>query len=545
MLRKLMLNGLAMGLMLIAGAVTLPAQSIAPAQEYVDYDRTKIDRYLDVEVWSGHSDGEYYEGDNIVIYFRVNRDAFVTLYSIDTRGRVNLLFPTYSGEDNFIHGGVTYSLPGGDDDYDLVVSGPEGFENIQIIASRERFPIPDWYHGPELVADWDDRNEYMDWVNTTYFVRYGGQRFAYDRAVIYVNEWEEYYFRPVYYPAYPSWTLYGNCYIDYPWGASIYINGLYWGCAPLYLPRIAVGWHTITVYDYYGNCWEHDFHVSRYNTVVFNKTIIKTSPTVKSKYKEVRTVGYRNPVRSGYPNFESRKMSMAKAIARSNVMVTKGTRSKSSVPIETTFESIPKKYVRGSTKIVKTDRGYETDASTAVFSKKKMGLRGSTDRTYKSVSYGDGVRGSKGKSTVESGRLGRSGSSGKSTKSTSGGSSIRPGGGKVKSGSSGTIQKKSGTSSSKRKTSGNVRLEKKSTSSKSNKSTPRVEKRKSSGKNSSGSIKKESGKSKPSSSGSSKKEEKKVKPSSSKKSSSSATKSSSSKAKGDSKSGSKKSSRKR
>jgi len=524
MLRKMIITGLVWSLMLTAGAIAVSAQSIAPARDYEDYDLAKIDRYLDIEVWTGHSDGEYYEGDNIVIHFRANRDAFVALYSIDTRGRVNLLFPTHPGEDNFVHGGVTYSLPGGEDDYDLVVSGPEGFEHVQIIASRERFPIPDWYQGPELVDDWDDRNEFMDWVNANYFLRYQGQRFAYDRAVIYVNEWEENYFRPIYRPIYPSWTIYGNAYIDYPWGASIYVNGLYWGCAPLYVPRIAVGWHTISVYDRYGYCWEHDFHVSRYNTVVFNKIIIQTSPTVKSKYKEVRTVGYRDPVRYGYPNFESRRQSMATAIAKSGASVNKGTRSGSSkVKVAgTTVESIPKKYVRGSTKIVKTERGYETDASTAVFPIKKRGRQGSTDRTKQSTNFESSQRSTKGKASTGGTRIEQSGSSRKSTKSSGSSGSIgQDRSSSKKSGSTTMTRKKSGSTSSQRKTSGSVKSGKSGSSSK---KAPTVQKRKSSGKTSSSKPKVSSKKSESSSSSGSKSVEKKSKPSSTKKASSSKSK---------------------
>jgi len=68
-------------------------------------DQAQIDRYLGVEIWPNHHDGEYYEGDRIVLNFRANRDAFVAIYSIDSRGRVNLLFPAGPNEDNFVQGG--------------------------------------------------------------------------------------------------------------------------------------------------------------------------------------------------------------------------------------------------------------------------------------------------------------------------------------------------------------------------------------------------------------------------------------------------------
>ena len=474
---KTLLTSLTAALVIGLGAGVTQAQSIAPVRGD-DADRAQIDRYLDVEVWTGRSDGEYYEDDDIVIYFRVNRDAFIAIYSIDTRGRVVLLFPTFPGEDNYVSGGVTYSLPGGDDDYNLVVNGPEGFEHIQIIASRERFPIPDWYRGPELVVDTDDRDSYMDWVNTTYFTNYGGQRFAYDRAVVYVNEWEENYFRPIYHPIYPSWTLYGNCYIDYPWGASIYVNGIYWGCAPLYVPRIAVGWHTITVYDHWGYCWEHDFHVSRYNTVVFNKTIINTSATVKSKYKEVRTLGYRDPLRNGYPDFETRRKVISAGLSKGGSVVGRaGVKTNDDGP---DLGSASKKYVRGSTKLVKTERGFETDASSAIFPDKTGIKRGSTSRSKES-----GVLDSRSKSSGRTpssgaGETGKWLSPGKSGRSQSSG------------GSSGGSKPTIG--SSKRRTNGSVTPARKSGSSSSK--APVIEKRKSSGKSGSGTVKQKSSKQK-------------------------------------------------
>jgi len=326
--------------------------------QYEDVDRAKVDRYLDVEVWANHSDGEYYVGDNIVLYYRTNRDAFVAIYSIDCQGRVNLLFPSEPGEDNFVNGGVTYRLPGGGDDFDFVVSGPEGAENIQIIASRERFPIPDWYPTSGLVCDWDDRYEYMDYLNDRYFVRYGGQRFAYDRTSIFVDEWEPYYFRPAYYSYYYPWTVCGNIYIDYPFDGAVYIDGIYWGCTPLYIPRIYVGWHTFTIYDYYGYCWESGIRITRYHTVVLGHDVIKTSPTVVSKYKEVRFVGYRDPVTSGYPKYKEKQKVILEAASVDSKAALKGSRTVSKKTA--TFFTTAKKHVRGPAKLVKTERGYET-----------------------------------------------------------------------------------------------------------------------------------------------------------------------------------------
>ncbi len=387
MLRRIFQFGLVATLVVVI-SMAAPAQSLRQ-----DYDDTyagsvKIDRYLDAEIWTNHSDAEYYEGDNIVIHYRVNRDAFVAIYTIDTRGRVSLLFPTDPTDDNFVYGGVTYSLPSGDDDYDLLVTGPEGVEHLQIIASRERFPIPNWFHNSGLVCDWDDRAEYMDYLNSRYFVRYGGQRFAYDRAVVFVDEWEPYYYRPIYYPAYPSWAVCGNVYIDYPYGATVWIDGTYWGCAPLYLPRILVGWHTVTIYDYYGYCWESDFHVSRYNTVIFDRTVVRVNSSTRSKYSSIRGIGYKDPAKSGYPLFKSKAVkSGSKSVGSASIAGTKSGLSKSgTLKSNQTGSVLTKKYVRGSTKLVKTSRGYETAGMPSDYAGKiSRGKSGSYKSTTSSV----------------------------------------------------------------------------------------------------------------------------------------------------------------
>ncbi len=354
----------------------------------------RIDRYLDAEIWTNHNDNEFYENDNIVLNYRVSRDAFVAIYSIDSRGNVRLLFPTDPNQDNFVRGGETYRLPSGDDNFDLVVNGPAGTESIQMVASQERFPIPNWYHNSGLVADNSDRDDYMDYLDNTYFVRYSGQRFSYDRVAVSVNEWEPDYFRPVYAPVYPSWAVCGNMYIDYPWGSSVYINGSYWGCTPLYVPWILCGWHTVTVYDRFGYCWENDIHVSRYNTVVLNRTVIHTNPGVVSKFKEVQVVGFRDPAKNGYPNFaqvvaKEKTVVGAGRVATPNV-VGKGT---GSVSQDNFVDNLPKKYARGDAKLIKTDRGYETDAINATpnagrgYTKRSYGTATTTTQTPQPGSY--------------------------------------------------------------------------------------------------------------------------------------------------------------
>ena len=400
-LNKLKISMISLLLIFLAGTA-FPVQydrDEENSNNYDNYNRIRIDRYLDIEVWTNHSDGEYFEGDNIQIKFRVNRDAYVVLYSIDSRDHVNLIFPSEPGKENFVYGGITYTLPGEDDEYDLIVSGPEGAENIQAIASREQIPIPDWYPSSGIICDWDDRHEFMDYINGQYFTGYDGQRYSFDRTAIYINEWEEVYFRPVYSPVYPSWTVSGNVYFDYPFGSSIYIDGIYWGCSPLYIPRLYVGWHTFTVYDRHGYCWENDIHVTRYNTVVVNREIVKPRPTVRSKYKDVRFAGYREPVNNGYPDYEATKKKVINTTTYKNI--TKEVVREKSIGVKNSqrSETSDKKYVRGTTRIVKTDRGFESAGFKEDNRKYKTGYKGFSTRS--SNNYGSG-KSTRSKSSTDS-----------------------------------------------------------------------------------------------------------------------------------------------
>lgn len=349
------------------GTVSAVAQKTVPNYQEDDHylDRIKVDRYLDIEVWTNHADGDFYEGDNIVISFRANRDAFVVVYSIDTRGRVNMLFPSSQNADNWVQGGQVYRIPGGFDEYDLVVTGPEGAEQIQAIASRDRIGLPDWYPSSGIICDWDDRHDFMDYLNSRYFVRYEGHKMAFDRSAIYINEWEPDYYRPVYYPTYPSWTITGNAYIDYGWGSSVYVDGIYWGVTPLYIPWVYVGWHTFSIYDNYGYCWERDIHVTRYNTVLLDRSVVTTSSGTRSKYKEVRRAGYRNPVSNGYPNYGSTKKSISGRVTAGTKRVVNG---KSSGKKSSSTTLAKKKYIRGTTEMVKTERGLETAGNASSYS---------------------------------------------------------------------------------------------------------------------------------------------------------------------------------
>ncbi|NNF05796.1 MAG: DUF4384 domain-containing protein [Candidatus Eisenbacteria bacterium] len=93
---------------------------------------------LSVDVWTNVGEGGYvYPGEAVKVSFRTNRNAFVAVYSIDTRGRRTKLFPMYAGDEGFVNRGEKITLGGRHDGYDLVATGPAGTERIVAIASKQ------------------------------------------------------------------------------------------------------------------------------------------------------------------------------------------------------------------------------------------------------------------------------------------------------------------------------------------------------------------------------------------------------------------------
>ncbi len=202
---------------------------------------------LDVDIWTDKDDGSnYYEGDDITIYFRASRDCYVTIYDLDTRGNVNLLFPADPRDRNLIRGDEIYMIPDRGDNYQLTLEGPPGNETIQIVATTDYHAVPDW-RGPMSVYDDDwgfkydgDNDDFVRRVNRRYFP---DDQCAVDQVAFYVAP--RYYYQP------EKNDCYGDCgqvYIDYPDGCEVYVNGVFFGYAPLYVPSIYLGRHRVTVY---------------------------------------------------------------------------------------------------------------------------------------------------------------------------------------------------------------------------------------------------------------------------------------------------------
>ncbi|MCI0329878.1 MAG: DUF4384 domain-containing protein [candidate division Zixibacteria bacterium] len=210
---------------------------------------------LEIELWADRdNEATYHEGENITLYFRANRDAYVALYNIDARGNVFLLYPQHPDDPHFVRGGVTYRLPDREDDFDFWVTGPQGVEFVQAVASLRPFNLPDnWpsyyrgsrapsrsYSSPVQVDD-EDIEEFIYELNSQLIpIKQYPDECAEDLYTFYVAPRPHVVYQPVIYD-------YGYCDLDFPYGSEIWIDGVYCGVGPLYDWQLYPGTHIVRV----------------------------------------------------------------------------------------------------------------------------------------------------------------------------------------------------------------------------------------------------------------------------------------------------------
>ncbi|HCP32156.1 TPA: hypothetical protein DIT45_02780 [Candidatus Acetothermia bacterium] len=87
----------------------------------------------------------YQVGENIIITYATNSDAYVYICEADPSGRLSLVFPNARETNNRVAAG-THTLPGGG--YRLRVSEPPGQETLYAFAATSRLPnFPTYYGG--------------------------------------------------------------------------------------------------------------------------------------------------------------------------------------------------------------------------------------------------------------------------------------------------------------------------------------------------------------------------------------------------------------
>ncbi|MCB2155062.1 DUF4384 domain-containing protein [bacterium] len=149
----------ALSILLLLAASVLQAQAPADNQLKIGQDQTRgfqpdvstrgivVDPLppnyrpgrIDVDVWTDQS--RYWIGEDVRVYFRVDRNSYIYIFSTDPSGITRQIFPNRFDPDNRVRAGVTYRLP--DSSYRLVADGPPGRDTIYAVATTQRYG---WVH---------------------------------------------------------------------------------------------------------------------------------------------------------------------------------------------------------------------------------------------------------------------------------------------------------------------------------------------------------------------------------------------------------------
>ncbi|MBN1797724.1 MAG: DUF4384 domain-containing protein [Spirochaetales bacterium] len=95
---------------------------------------------LTISAWPNRGEGGvYYNGENLVIHFKANRDCYIKIYHIDVHGKMTLIFPNTYHHNNFIHKHRVYSIPESYYGFAFQLGSPYGTEFIKVVASPSQF----------------------------------------------------------------------------------------------------------------------------------------------------------------------------------------------------------------------------------------------------------------------------------------------------------------------------------------------------------------------------------------------------------------------
>lgn len=92
-------------------------------------------------IWTDKAN--YSIGERISISFRVNRDAYAYVFSVDASGIVRLIFPNIYSSDNRVKANKVYALPD-NSKYNLSIGGPNGTDQLVLISTPDKINDTDW-----------------------------------------------------------------------------------------------------------------------------------------------------------------------------------------------------------------------------------------------------------------------------------------------------------------------------------------------------------------------------------------------------------------
>ena len=99
---------------------------------------SQSEKSLKVEVWVDRGKGAVYvEGDQLLVFVRANREAYVHLYYTDAKNQTYQIFPNRYHPESKIPGNVVVRIPEPQDAFIFRIKEPFGVESITALASAK------------------------------------------------------------------------------------------------------------------------------------------------------------------------------------------------------------------------------------------------------------------------------------------------------------------------------------------------------------------------------------------------------------------------
>jgi len=94
-----------------------------------------------IEIWTDREDATYKIGDEVIFYFKTNKDSRLTLLNVGTSGKVYVFFPNKYQKDNLVKAEEVYRFPPEEAKYLFKFKGPAGVELVKAIATLENVTL--------------------------------------------------------------------------------------------------------------------------------------------------------------------------------------------------------------------------------------------------------------------------------------------------------------------------------------------------------------------------------------------------------------------
>ena len=122
----------------LAGAAAAPRVPSHHVPAPAPFAMPRLAHTPGIRIWTSH-DELYRRGERVRVYYRTERDAYVTILRVDTDGRIQVLFPRNPDDETLGYGGSTYTVSGDSRTEAFYVDDYNGVGYIFGVASTEPF----------------------------------------------------------------------------------------------------------------------------------------------------------------------------------------------------------------------------------------------------------------------------------------------------------------------------------------------------------------------------------------------------------------------